>query len=151
LLLEGHLYYFTPFYFKNGGFPENKFFIVLKNIDNKSILASLPTKKNNAPSLIDKKHGCINLDERKFNCYLFSPDKRICENGFKFKLPTHVYGNQMEDYEINRITKEETIKIGIDYELKGKLNEEEFNDLLRCLENSKSISSKFKRMLSLKK
>lgn len=46
MLEEGNIIYFTPFYFKNGkSTAKPKYFIVLKaNVDNKGVLASLPTR-----------------------------------------------------------------------------------------------------------
>lgn len=148
MLPEGHLFYFMPFYFKNGNIPDNKFFIVLKNLDNVSVIASLPTSVNNAPSLIDKKHGCINIEDRMFNCYAFEENRAICENGFCFELPTFVYGNQIEDYQISILTKGNTIKENEDYKLAGILNEAEFKSLKECLSNSNSIKRRFKKILA---
>jgi len=64
LFSEGQLLYFTPFYFKNGNEPKNKFFLILKNINHITLVASLPTKVNNAPALMADSHGCVNYDER---------------------------------------------------------------------------------------
>lgn len=62
--------YFNEFYFKNGNTSKPKYLIILGVINNKTVVASLPTRTNNAPALLDKKHGCVNIDERCFNCYL---------------------------------------------------------------------------------
>ncbi len=120
---EGQLLYFTPFYFKNGNEPKNKFFLILRNINNITLVASLPTKVNNAPALMNDSHGCVNHDERKFNCYVFAKDKPVCDNGFSFKLTTHIYGDQILDYLIAEITDSNRIIEGRDYELKGLLLE----------------------------
>mgnify|MGYP000762984021 CR=1 FL=1 len=48
---EGNLLKFSPFIFKNGACPKNKFFVVLKEAENAMILASLPTSKDHVPAL----------------------------------------------------------------------------------------------------
>lgn len=107
--------YFPDFYFKNGNTSKPKYLIILGVIGNKTVVASLPTRTNNAPSLINKSHGCINLDDRCFNCYLFEQGKPICENGFSFDLPTFIYGSQVEDYEMQIMNDVYKIE-GIDFE-----------------------------------
>lgn len=138
--------YFNEFFFKNGNTSKPKYLIILGRIEDKTIVASLPTRTNNAPSLINNIiHGCINLDANCFNCYVFQPQKVICENGFSFDLPTYIYGNQIEDYNIEVL--EDVYKIpGVDYEEKGILTQEEFSLILNCIKNSASIKRKIKRL-----
>jgi hypothetical protein len=147
VLQEGCLYFFTPFYFKNSTDFKHKFFIVLKNHDNKIILGSLPTSSNKAPTLTVKSHGCINIDERRFNCYVFENKRAVCDNGFSFDVPTYVYGDKINDYDINSLTKNGSIVLGKDYELKGKLTISEFKDLLECIISSNSTINKYKKLL----
>ena len=97
----GQIIYFTPFYFKNGNTSKNKYFIVLKNIQDTTILASLPTRSKKLPSFITIDHGCINDDPSCINCYVFKGGHPICDNGFSFDLHTFCYGNEVEDYEID--------------------------------------------------
>lgn len=147
MFVAGQIIYFQPFHFKNGDEPKNKYFLVLKNIDEITIVASLPTSINNAPSLIDKSHGCINIDERRFNCYVFEKDKCVCDNGFYFDLHTYVYGNQVNNYEKASISKNDTIKDGVDYKLQGVLTQQEFNDVYQCIVNSDSTIGRIKKLL----
>ena len=46
---EGNLLFFSPFLFKNGAEPQDKFFLVLKKLDGDILLASLPTSKTMYP------------------------------------------------------------------------------------------------------
>lgn len=46
----GELIKFSPFVFKNGNQPKPKYCIVLGQIDDKVMLASLPTSKDHVPS-----------------------------------------------------------------------------------------------------
>lgn len=138
--------YFNEFYFKNGNTAKPKYLIILGRLEDKTIIASLPTRTNNSPSLVDKKHGCVNLDERCFNCYIFEPGRTICENNFSFELPTFIYGNQVEDYELEIL--EAVYKIpGVDYEVKGSLNDSEFQAVLECILKSSSTKRKIKKLL----
>lgn len=138
--------YFNEFFFKNGNTAKPKYLIILGIINNKTIVASLPTRTNNAPGLVNTAHGCINVDDRCFNCYVFEAGKVICENGFSFELPTFIYGNQVEDYDIE--TLEDVYKIqGVDYEEKGLLTVNEFSDILNCIINSFSTKRKVRKFL----
>jgi hypothetical protein len=49
MIEERNLIYFDPFYFKNGNTAKPKYFVVLKQLGSKSVLASLPTRKDNIP------------------------------------------------------------------------------------------------------
>lgn len=138
--------YFNEFFFKNGNTAKPKYLIILGRVEDKTIVASLPTRTNNAPKLVDVSHGCINLDDRCFNCYVFEAGKIICENGFSFELPTYIYGNQVEDYEIEIL--EDKYKIqDVDYEEMGILTQSEYDEILKCILNSSSTKRKIKKLL----
>jgi len=141
LLKEGQLLFYKPFYFKDGGEPLDKFFIVLKNVNDETIVASLPTSKNNAPSLIDILHGCVNIDERQFNCYVFQEKKCVCDNGFSFDVHTYVYGDKVNDYLFKSLTDGQT------YHISGQLTQTEFNALKECIINSNSTINRIKKLL----
>jgi hypothetical protein len=138
--------YFNEFYFKNGNTAKPKYLIILGRIADKIIVASLPTRTNNSPSLVNTNHGCVNLDERCFNCYVFEPRRSICENNFAFELQTFIYGNQVEDYDIEILEDVYMIK-GVDYEEKGILTESEFKAILECIINGSSTKRKIKKLL----
>ena len=143
---KGQIIYFTPFWFKNGG-SKNKYFIVLRNIGDSTIVASLPTSINHIPNFLTQSHGCINDDENRVNCYLFEQEKIICDNGFYFDLHTYIHGNEVEDYEVE-IFKDIYKNIGDDYKILGTLIEEEFEALVKCIIDSKSVKKRVKRLLS---
>ena len=143
---KGQIIYFMPFFFKNGNTSKNKYFIVLKNIDDKIIIASLPTRSNKAPGLIDIAHGCINHDDRSFNCYIFESNRVITDNGFCFDMNTYVYGNEVEDYEAAILSSIYAIE-GVDYEIVGQLTEAEYNSLYTCIQTSSSTKRKIKKLL----
>ncbi|MFZ1530103.1 MAG: hypothetical protein WAT19_15225 [Ferruginibacter sp.] len=146
MFAEGQVIYFSPFFFKNGNTSKNKYFIVLKSVESRLIIASLPTRSCKAPSLITVSHGCNNDNERMFNCYAFQENIIITDAGFYFELPTYIYGNEVEDYQVSLL--DEVYKIeGIDYELKGILLKQEYDALLICLKQSRAVKRGIKRML----
>lgn len=139
--------YFTPFYFKNGNQPKNKFFLILRAVDQITVVASLPTKVNNTPSLMGASHGCVNLDERKFNCYVFAKNRKVCDNGFSFDLPTHIYGDQIDQYMIEEITDYGNIVEGRDYEIKEIITPEELINVKKCIQSSSSVKKRIRKLL----
>ena len=68
---EGNLLKFSPFIFKNGACPKNKFFVVLKEAENAMILASLPTSKDHVPADMQLQEGCMEIPDRQINIYIF--------------------------------------------------------------------------------
>jgi hypothetical protein len=146
LFKSGQIIYFQPFYFKNGNTSKNKYFVVLKIISDKIIIASLPSSISKAPSLVNITHGCINNEERCFNCYVFQKHKVVCSNGFYFEMDTFIYGNEVEDYEIDTLSQVYAIE-GIDFEHVGNLTKEEFDALYICLKESSSTKRKIKKLL----
>lgn len=61
-------------------------------------------------------------------------------------MPTFIYGNQVEDYEIEILEDVYTIQ-GVDYEEKGILKETEFKAIIDCILNSSSTKRKIKKLL----
>jgi hypothetical protein len=146
LFTEGIILYISPFYFKNGNTSKNKYFIVLKIVDRQLVIASLPTRSNKAPALIQTEHGCNNDSERCFNCYAFQAGRPIAENGFSFPINTFVYGNEVEDYSLETLQLNYRIE-GVDYEIMGSLTKKEYADLCACLKQSTSIRRGIKKHL----
>jgi len=143
---EGSLILFTPFYYKDGSPAQDKFFIVLKATDDDIIFAGLPTSQNKVPNFLVQTHGCINDDENCFNCYLFTNGTSICDTGFSFNKTTFIYGETIDDYKLSNLTSVYKVE-GKDYDIKGKLLDSEFQSLITCLKNSKSVKNRIKRIL----
>src|SRR5574344_1223232 len=101
---EGNLLKFSPFNFKNGATPKDKYFIVLKNINDGLLLATLPTSKDHVPSDISNAQGCIELPDSQVNVYVFKAKEVIANTinntPFSFVLNTFVYGADVELYPI---------------------------------------------------
>ena len=97
---EGTIIYFDPFYFKNGNTAKPKYFVVLKNQDNHTILASLPTRTDSIPQKEEINNGCIELPPINLNCFVISNDIEVTECGKFFDFKTYIYGHQIDVYEI---------------------------------------------------
>lgn len=142
----GNLLYFNPFYFHNGNKPKPKYCIVLANLGDVKLIASLPTSKDHIPSFIDKEHGCINSENHNVNCYYFSALKMVCnDTQFHFPRETYVYGSQVHYMEME-VIKEQHFDLQ-DIVYCGKLNENEFEAIKSCFRNSAEVKRGIKRHL----
>lgn len=58
---DGDLLKFSPFAFKNGDQPKTKYFIVLGHIDDKLLMACLPTSKDHVPAdaMVERDFGFV--------------------------------------------------------------------------------------------
>lgn len=97
---EGNIIYFDPFYFKNGNTAKAKYFVVLKNDGKTNIIASLPTSKDFIPEENVTQQGCVELPEKDITCFVISNSQVITECGKKFGRTTYLYGQEIDDYEI---------------------------------------------------
>lgn len=142
----GQIVYFTPFYFKNGNPAKTKYFLALKTIDEKVILASLPSSKDYVPSDLEINiTGCIDDDSRNFNCFTFTPNLVITDNGKSFPLKTFLYGFYLDEYDLTDLSEMYPIE-GVDYELWGRLLPEYFQQVINCFKNSKVVKRKYKKV-----
>lgn len=142
---EGQIIFFQLFPFKNGANPAPKFFLVLRNIHGKTVIASLPTSQNYIPNFLVAAHGCINDDDSRVNCYLFERQRVVCDNGFSFNLHTYIHGNDIDDYEIETL-KNNYARFGA--QIVGKLLPTEYNALIECVTKSGSVKHRVKRFLT---
>lgn len=146
LFEPGNLLYFNPFIFPDGGEPKPKFFVVLGEMDETVLLASLPTSKDHIPSDVEVKSGCLEIPERMVNAYIFMEKEVVTNNGFFFEKNTFIYGQNIKAFstvafEEQKIAGETVIK------LKGKLKDDVFTALRECLKNSDSVRKRFKKYL----
>lgn len=144
---EGNIIYFDPFYFKNGNPAKAKYFVVLKNNGDNSILASLPTRTDSIPEKDVIKNGCVELPDINFNCFVISDDIEITDCGRYFDFPTYIYGYQLDTYE-ESLLREIYPNEGTDYEIWGKMKDGVFKELIECLKSSKSVRIKYLKILN---
>ena len=142
----GNLLYFNPFIFPDGGDPKPKFFIVLGEVDESVLLASLPTSKDHVPSDVEVKSGCLEIPERMVNAYIFMANDIVTDNGFFFEKNTFIYGQNIKTY--NSVAFLGKIASGVTViEEKGKLKDDVFTALKNCLKNSDAVRKRFKKFL----
>ncbi len=137
---------FPLFLFSNGDSPKQKFFIVLGVSNNELILASLPTSKDNVPKYAETDHGCIELPEAQFNCYVFKKGKSITDCGWSFNKTTFLYGSNLGTYSADTLLEKYPIE-GIDYKIIGLMQKDEHSILCKCLKESKWVKRKYKKIL----
>ncbi|GHT44118.1 hypothetical protein AGMMS49965_19190 [Bacteroidia bacterium] len=144
----GSILYFTPFFFKNGNQPKNKYFIVLESYSDDLIVASLPTSQDHVPNHLAKKHGCIEDAKSNFNCYYFEKEKKISKNNeFGFPLDTYIYGEQVDVMNKSLLNSQYQTE-NKDYVKLCNLSINEFNSIIECLANSSSVKRKIKKLLN---
>ena len=143
---QGLIIYFKNFVFNNGDKPKEKYFIVLKNANSGTILGSLPTRKDKIPHFVNVDHGCVNIQERQYNSYVFQKCKIVCTNGFSFDMRCLIYGSDVDYYEVELMKNDYPIEF-VDYAIQGELIASEFESILTCFINSNSIKRGIKRKL----
>lgn len=142
----GKLIFFDPFHFKNGD-SSPKFFLVIKILNGNVILATLPSSKVHLPSNQLIQHGCLEVPDSGINCYIFEANRPITKCGWCFDLNTFLYGMWLDDFSIETLKENYSIK-GVDYEIIGELTDEELHNVIECFKNSSSVKRKYKRLLS---
>lgn len=147
---EGNLLLFEPFKFEDGS-SKRKFFIVLKNNDGVSLLASLPTSKDHIPADLNVHAGCYEYPDRGVNVYVFMANTEIATNlpagtNFSFEKNTFVYGANLATYPVSSFV-EQQLNGETKIRVIGQIKEDVFNDLIQCLKNSALVKNKFKRFL----
>ena len=142
----GKLLYFNPFIFPDGGEPKPKFFVVLGEVEDTVLLASLPTSKDHIPSDVEVTSGCLEIAERMVNAFIFMANEIVTDNGFFFDKNTFIYGQNIKTYNtasfLGQTVSGETV-----IEEKGKLKDEIFTAIKDCLKNSDAVRKRFKNYL----
>jgi len=142
----GNLLYFNPFIFPDGGDPKPKFFVVLGEVDETILLASLPTSKDHIPSDVEIKSGCLEIAERMVNAYIFQANEIVTDNGFFFEKNTFIYGQNIKTYNTIPFLNQK-VSGKMEIEEKGKIKDEIFTALKDCLRNSDAVRKRFKKYL----
>ena len=80
------------------------------------------------------------------NCFVISPNIVVTECRKYFVFKTHLYGYQIDIYEISIMLEIYQIE-GTDFIIWGKMKKEIFTAMIQCFKNSKSIKRKYKNLL----
>lgn len=138
---EGQLLYFKPFFFKNGNESKNKYFVVLKKLEDNLLLASLPTSKDHLPDRYRDTKGCIKDDDSRLNVFVFSKDKNVTDN-FSFPKRTYIYGEQLDEYSVSYLVSNSS-----NIEKKGFILPNLYKELIECFKASSVVKRKYKKLL----
>lgn len=138
---DGDLLKFSPFVFKSGDQPKTKYFIVLRHIDDKLLMACLPTSKDHIPADAMVVRGCVDIPERCVNAFVFNPADRVTPS-FSFPLPTFVYGEQVDEYEQKYLDEMDS-----EVEYLGRIERSVFKDLKDCLKKAVLLRRKYRKYL----
>lgn len=148
---EGKLLRFDPFIFKNGATPKPKYFLVLKQLDNRVILASLPTSKDHIPSDIAITTGCVEDSTRQISAFVFKANDTVVEGNaqyapFQFPRHTFIYCSDVDSYPVEgfetQLSEGKTTVTDL-----GFLRKELYEALLACLQSSSMIKRRYKKLL----
>ena len=142
----GNLLYFDPFIFPDGGQPKVKYFLVLADMDNGILLASLPTSKDHVPADIALNQGCVEMPERMVNVFVILAGQTVTDNGFSFKVNTFIYGSNIRSYD-SEVFLDQEAEEEVRITLVGKLEKRLFDAIKDCLRNSVAVRKNYKRYL----
>ena len=142
-----NILFFDPFYFKNGNTAKAKYFVVLKIIKDKAILASLPTSKDHIPGFIELKDWCIELPDININCFIITPETQVTECGKHFPRNTFLYGQHIDDFDIAMLHELYPLE-NTDFVIWGKMEKLLYNKIINCFLHSKSIKRKYRAILA---
>lgn len=92
-------------------------------------------------------HGCIEDADSCINCYVFKKGQVITGCGFSFDLDTFLYGQWLDEYNLNNLNDRYQIE-GIEYRVIGELLADELRSVIDCFINSAVVKRKFKRWLT---
>lgn len=148
MFTEGSILFFDPFYFRNGNTAKAKYFIVLKVMDEKVVLATLPSSQDYVPAtVVDADVSpCIEIPDANFNCYFLKAGRIVTTNHWAFPKNTFLYGHQLDEYEIATLQDIYPIE-GIDFEHIGTLSPQVFTEIIACFRKSASVKRKYKKLL----
>lgn len=148
MLDVGNILYFNIFHFKNAGAASKpKYFIVVKHLDNITLLATLPSSQKHLPTELQATYGCLEMPDSGIGCYAIQANMPVATNGFAFPLDSYLYGQHLDEYIAENIKDLYPLE-GIDYDIKGQLAPDILTDIIECFKNSTAVKRRFKRYLS---
>ncbi|TNE71698.1 hypothetical protein EP331_08930 [bacterium] len=143
---DGSILYFTPFKFRDGSTPKNKYFIILKTLGNNLIVASLPSSQLYLPSSLSLNTNCIHVPDADIGAYIFEDHVVIGQNGFAFPKRTILYGQYIEAFDTSLILNQYPIK-DIDFSIVDTLKPSILDEVINCFTNAVTVKRKIKALL----
>jgi len=125
---------------------KNKFFIVLRNLAGRVVLASLPTSKDRIPAAVEQEHGCMEYPTGDLTAYVFEALEPVATNGWFFPLRTYMYGYQVGEYNYDTLAGNHHGP-GREMSVQGRLTAREFTDMVNCLLRSMDLKRRYRKAL----
>lgn len=138
---KGDIFLIKDYQFEDGKGVRDKYLIVVSVDQSINIVRSLTSSAQKIP---DNKiqHGCCNSLDGQFSHYIFLQDRKICDNGFSFRLNTFIYyPNNVLEIPISHILDHKIISH------QGTLTDAEYHRFCKCLLSSKHVTRGIKRIL----
>jgi hypothetical protein len=128
---QKNIVYVLRYDFENDQTIKPRYLIVIDNNNTTSLVLSLVTSKDHIPDNL-MKHGCINEPDRMIHCHVFLSEKIIGENGFSFPLNSFIFEKYQDKVEV-----------------KDRMTDDEFSNLIYCIYKSKYISRGIKKRIEV--
>ena len=145
MFTPGTLVFFNPFTFADGS-AKPKFFLVLANSDNETIVASLPSSQNHLPTNMHQQYGCIESPESSISAFVMKAGELVTTNGWAFDKDSFLYGFWLDSFEQAALQQQLQEK-QVNHSVIGVLEPRLFKAILACFAQSAIVKRKFKRVL----
>ena len=144
-----NILYCNDFQFGNSA-PKNRYLIILHKDADEIVILSAITSQKYVPSS-GYNSGCNNLPEKSISFYHFPKGQEVGERGFKFPKDSFIYSSyNVFDRDSTEI---ESLKTNNVINIKDKLLEDQYFDLVYCLYKSdktkRGIKRKFEKVLEM--
>lgn len=143
---QKNIVYVLRYDFENDQTIKPRYLIVIDNNNTTSLVLSLITSKDHIPDNL-MKHGCINEPDRMIHCHVFLSEKIIGENGFSFPLNSFIYINTSTVFQTDSQKLIEKYQDKV--EVKDRMTDDEFSNLIYCIYKSKYISRGTKKRIEV--
>lgn len=145
MFTPGTLLFFNPFTFTDGS-AKPKFFLVLANSDNETILASLPSSQNHLPASMHQQYGCIESAESSISAFVMKAGEPVATNGWAFDKDSFLYGFWLDSFAQAGL-QQQLQQTQVNHSVIGVLKPQLFKAILTCFAQSAIVKRKFKRVL----
>ncbi len=85
-------------------------------------------------------------DSAAFTAFYFEAGNAILENGWSFDMPAFLYAFWLDTFPADIFSTQYVVE-GVDYEVKGRLEEIEYRNILSCFIQANNIKQKIRRYL----
>ncbi|NBW27295.1 MAG: hypothetical protein EBR38_01825 [Flavobacteriaceae bacterium] len=146
MMHDGTLLHIPNYVFENGT-SKDKFFLVLKEIDDLQLIVSLPSSIEYFPTGTIVNHGCVDLHQAQQTTYCFKAGNIIdSTTSFSFSKDTYLHGCWLKDIDKNLFFQKYPVQ-DFHYVIKGIIDPPELKEIINCFKNSSSVKQRIKKLL----